>query len=222
MTTATPVLTDDLYADLQTLWDYHQVREDPRPSSVAIGLGSHDLGVATCAADLYHRGIFPLIVFTGANSPTTIDRFPRGEAIQYREHAITLGVPAEAIIVEPQAVDTAQNIEYSRKLLEAHGLSVDLVTLISRPYQLRRSWAMFRKLWPTVNVQCASQELPLADYLNAIGDTKRVVDRIVGDTQRIFELPKRGLAISQDMPDEVLDAYNRLCAAGFTSRLMNH
>jgi hypothetical protein len=36
---------------------------------VAIGLGSHDLGVAT--AELYHSGLFPTLVFTGGNSPTT-------------------------------------------------------------------------------------------------------------------------------------------------------
>lgn len=221
MTSTAPQLTSDLYADLQTLWDYHQVCDELHPSSVAIGLGSHDLGVATCTADLYHRGLFPLIVFTGANSATTIDRFPRGEAVQYREHALSLGVPDQAILVEPDAKDTTQNIEYSRALLRDQAVEVESVTLIARPYQIRRSWAMFRKLWPDVPVQPASQQLPLPDYLEAIGDTKRVVDGIVGDTQRIVELPKRDLAIPQELPNEVSDAFQRLCEAGFTSRLMS-
>ncbi|GAA1619982.1 hypothetical protein GCM10009744_03460 [Kribbella alba] len=58
-----------------------------RPTDVGVGLGSHDPGVATFTADLYHQGMFPLIVFTRANAPTTVERFPRGEAIHYAEHA---------------------------------------------------------------------------------------------------------------------------------------
>jgi hypothetical protein len=55
------------------------------------GLGSHDLSVATHAAQLWKQGVFPRIVFTGANAPTTKARFPRGEAVHYREHALELG-----------------------------------------------------------------------------------------------------------------------------------
>jgi hypothetical protein len=73
-----------------------------RSTDVGIGLGSHDLGVATYAAELYQQGMFPLIVFTGANAPTTVQRFPRGEVVHYAEHAEQLGVPTGAIIVDPR------------------------------------------------------------------------------------------------------------------------
>lgn len=63
-------------ADVETLWDYHNMHHELRPCDIGIGLGSHDLGVAIIATDLYHRGYFPRIVFTGANAPTTIERFP--------------------------------------------------------------------------------------------------------------------------------------------------
>lgn len=81
-----------------------------RPCSVAIGLGSHDLGVADATVDLYHRGLMPLIVFTGATSRTTREAMPKGEAWHYRERALERGVPADAILVEPQARNTAENI----------------------------------------------------------------------------------------------------------------
>jgi hypothetical protein len=45
------------------------MRTPLRPCSAGIGLGSHDLGVATFAADLYHAGLFPVLVFSGGNSP---------------------------------------------------------------------------------------------------------------------------------------------------------
>ncbi len=47
--------------------------------------------------------MMPLIVFTGATSRTARDRMPRGEAEYYRERAMDLGVPADAILVEPRA-----------------------------------------------------------------------------------------------------------------------
>jgi hypothetical protein len=55
-------LHDSVRADVQTLWDYHDMRHELRPSGVGIGLGGHDLGVATFAAELFHSGVFPLIV----------------------------------------------------------------------------------------------------------------------------------------------------------------
>lgn len=205
---------------METLWDYHDLHHELRPVDVGIGLGSHDLGVATYTAELYHRGLFPRIVFTGANAPTTIERFPRGEAVHYRDHAVSLGVPAEAISVEPHATNTSQNLTYSRQLLDDAGIRPTSVLLISRPYQQRRAYATCRKVWPEVDVRCASRPLPLDEYVASIGDVDRVINMLVGDTQRITEYAKRGFAIDQDMPAEVRAAYERLVAAGFTSRLI--
>lgn len=67
------------WSDAQLLWDFQQMHHEPRPCSVGIGLGSHDLGVADATVNLYQRGMFPLILFTGATSRTTRDRMPRGK-----------------------------------------------------------------------------------------------------------------------------------------------
>lgn len=218
--TADATLPDVYRADVETLWDYHDMHHTIRPCDVGIGLGSHDLGVATFTAGLYHQGVIPRIVFTGANAPTTVERFPRGEAVHYREHAIELGVPDEAILVEPHATNTGQNIEYTRKLLADHGIETHSAVLVSRPYQQRRAYSTAKKLWPELDVICASRPLPLDDYIAGIGDVDRVINMLVGDTQRIIEYPKRGFAIPQEMPAEVEAAYRRLIEAGFTSRLL--
>jgi hypothetical protein len=79
-----------------------------RPCSAAIGLGSHDLGVATTAADLYRAGFFPVLVFSGGNSPTTRARFPRGEAVHVpkllRRAAEAVAPPAGGVLVVPGGV----------------------------------------------------------------------------------------------------------------------
>ncbi|MCU1661253.1 MAG: hypothetical protein JWR58_1318 [Pseudonocardia sp.] len=114
-----PTVSQQDRPDAELLWRYHRLGHELRRCAAAIGLGSHDLGVATYAAQLYLRGLFPLIVFTGGTSPTTRNRFPQGEAAHDRTHAIELEVPDSAIIVELTATKTGANITKSRSVLEA-------------------------------------------------------------------------------------------------------
>ncbi|MCO8272818.1 YdcF family protein [Actinoplanes sp. TRM 88003] len=220
MDTTSVQISSEYREDIETLWAYHDMHHRLVPTDVGIGLGSHDLGVAIVAAELYEQHLFPLIVFTGANSPTTVERFPRGEAMHYREYAIGHGVPPAAVLVETAATNTGANIQLTRQLLERGGVEVDSVTLMCRPYQQRRAYATCRKLWPQVMVQCASRPLSLDDYVSSIGDVNRVINMLVGDTQRVDLYAKRGFAIHQDIPVEVQSAFDRLVAAGFTTRLI--
>ncbi|KAF3466938.1 YdcF family protein [Streptomyces sp. Tu 3180] len=214
------MISAQAWADAQRLWDFQQMRHELRPCSVAIGLGSHDLGVADTTADLYHRGMMPLIVFTGATSRTTRDRMPRGEAEHYRERAMELRVPADVILVEPRARNTGENIRFSRALLEEHRAAVSSVLLVSKPYEERRAYATARKLWPEIEWVSASTPMTLADYVDSIGDARLVIDMLAGAQQRLMIYPQQGFMIEQRVPDDVAAAYERLRDAGFTSRLV--
>lgn len=206
--------------DAGTIWEYHQMHHRRRPCSAAIGLGSHDLGVAAFAAKLYHEGLFPVVVFSGANSPTTAARFPRGEAIHYSEHAIELGVPASAIIIESAATNTGENITRSRQVLTQAGIHPASVLLISKPYMERRAYATCRKAWPEIEAVCASEPLTFDEYVAEIDDAKLVIEMLVGDLQRVIEYPALGYAIAQDVPVPVHTAYQRLLRAGYDTRLL--
>ncbi|KIQ63914.1 hypothetical protein TR51_22535 [Kitasatospora griseola] len=208
------------WRDAQVVWDYQLMHHTPKRCSVGIGLGSHDLGVATHSARLYHDGLFPVVVFTGATSPTTAARFPRGEAVHYREHAMALGVPESAILVEPNAANTGQNVVFSREVLAAARLSVTSVLVVCKPYEERRSFATFRQLWPDVEVVCASEPVEFSDYVAGIGNAKLVIDMLTGAMQRVMLYPAKGFTIPQEVPAEVRAAFERLCAAGFVSRLI--
>ncbi|GAA0536761.1 YdcF family protein [Saccharopolyspora thermophila] len=221
MSRAENALPAEHRADVEVLWDYHDMHHVLRPSDVGVGLGGHDLNVATFTAELFHREMFPIIVFSGANAPTTVERFPRGEAVHYREHALELGVPDDAILVETKATNTGENIEFTRALLADRGLTVRSVILISRPYQQRRAYATCRKLWPEVDVRCASRPLSLDEYVASIGDPDRVITMLVGDTQRITRYAERGFAVPQAVPVEVRKAYRNLVDAGYTRRLVD-
>ncbi|GGM78248.1 hypothetical protein GCM10012275_56110 [Longimycelium tulufanense] len=214
------VVTDAHRRDAELIWSYHQVGHELRPCSAAIALGCYDLGVAAHAARLYHEGMFPVVVFTGANSVVSANRFPQGEASAFKERALELGVPEAAIFTEPSATNTGQNIELSRKVLQEAGIAADSVMLITMRYMERRAYATCAKRWPEVSIICASAPLSYQEYVATIGNEKLVIDDLVGDLQRILEYPKIGYAIPQDVPVGVQAAYERLVHAGFDSRLL--
>ncbi|WP_310727247.1 YdcF family protein [Streptomyces sp. N2A] len=220
MTENQRAITEDQRQQAKLIWDYHQMHHEARTADAAIGLGSHDLGVPAFCAELYRAGLFPTLVFSGGPNPTAPERFPRGEAVHFREHAIALGVPEGAILLEPKARNTGQNITFSREVLAAAGIVPKTVLLVSMPYMERRAFATARKVWPEVEVLCASEPLEFDDYLKSIGDEKHVVDQLVGDMQRVIEYPRLGFAIEQDVPEDVHAAYESLIHDGFTSRLL--
>ncbi|MEV0359133.1 YdcF family protein [Nocardia sp. NPDC050697] len=215
---STGVMSAPIGRAVETLWEYNRLRHERRVTDVGIGLGSHDPSVATHAAELYHAGLIPLVVFSGATTPITAVRFPRGEAVHYREIALELGVPDGAILVEPEATNTGQNIEFSRELLA--GRDIRSVTLITKPQQARRGYATCRKVWPEVKVVCSFTALPFDQYVESIGDLDLVLTSLVGETQRVWMYAERGLAIEQEVPAGVRDALDILVAAGYTDRLI--
>ena len=212
------VLKDQHLEDARLIWDYHRLDHEPRPCSAAIGLGTYDIGVAQVAAALYHRGMFPVIVFSGRHGLFSEGRLDSTEAEWFRDEALRLGVPAEAMLVEPEATNTGENITFSRRLLADAGVTVESIMLVCTPYMERRAYATCRKVWPEVDVVCASAAVSFDDYLNLHGDEFPVIDMIVGDLQRIIAYPARGFAVAQDVPAEVLDAYQRLLTAGYQRR----
>ncbi|MCL6286741.1 MULTISPECIES: YdcF family protein [Streptomyces] len=214
------MISEQSWADARLLWDYHQMHHEPRPCSVAIGLGSHDLGVADTTVDLYKQGMVPLIVFTGATSPTTRERMPRGEAVHYRERALELGVPSSAVLIETEARNTGENIKFSKALLEESGAHISSVLLVSKPYEERRAYATACRLWPAVEFVSASTPMTFDRYVSSIGAARLVVDMLVGALQRLLLYPDQGFMVRQVVPESVFEAYVRLCSSGFTSRLV--
>ncbi|SHG76498.1 YdcF family protein [Streptoalloteichus hindustanus] len=129
-------------------------------------------------------------------------------------------MPDAVILVEPNATNTGQNIELSQKVLQDARVAVGSVLLISMRYRELRAFVTCAKQWAEVSVLCSSAPLAYREYVATIGDEKLVVDDLVGDPQRIMEYPATGYAVPQDIPGDVVSAYHRLVAAGFTSRLV--
>ena len=105
----------------------------------------------------------------------------------------------------------------------APGLKVILVssaTLISRPYQQRRAYATARKSWPELDIICTSRPQALNDYITNIGDEVKVLNMLVGDTQRIWRYAEAEFATPQPVDEATLNVYHRLVEQGYTRRLI--
>lgn len=213
-------VTDADRGDARTLWDFNVLKQPVRPCSVALVLGGCDIGVAAAAADLYRAQLFPTVVFSGGIMPATRGRFPRGEAVHFRERAVTLGVPEEVALLEPHATNTGENISFGRKVLTDTGRTVRSVLLVSMPYMQRRAYATCRKQWPEVDLVCASQPVTFYDYAKAQDDEGEFVAMMMGDTHRVMEYPHRGFAIEQEVPEHVRDAFERLRRRGYDTWLL--
>ena len=83
---------------------------------------------------------------------------------------------------------------------------------------MSRTYATFMKQWPVHDVTAVvtSPSIELTDYHN----TKEIIDTMVGDLQRIIEYPKLGYQIHQEVPEDVLRAFEHLKECGHVAHLM--
>lgn len=218
---ANPMADTQIAADAHLLWEYHQLDHMLRDADLAIGLGSSDFDVPEEVARVYNEGYVVLVAFTGANSRTTKERYPNGEAMEFRDRAVELGVPTDSIVLETDAKNTGQNFTFTRDLVQAQGHTVASIIVACMPYMQRRAYATCKKVWPEVEVMCTSKAMHLTDYIAKLANPKKVLDDLTGDTWRVLHYPEQGFAIPQDVPDDVQASLERLIAAGFTGRLQD-
>ena len=185
-------------------WRYHQLNNADEPADIAIGLGGHDIRVAEHAAELYAQRMVPRILFTGDNAPTTGKPFPWEEADHLTERAIELGAPPAAILIEPGATNTTENIILAKRLLQAQSTPIVSAILVSWPHQQRRALAAANKQWPELIATPSSRPQSLTDYLSDIGDIGRVLNMLAGDTQRIWVYADCGHATAQPVDSETM------------------
>jgi uncharacterized SAM-binding protein YcdF (DUF218 family) len=87
----------------------------------------------------YERGVAPRLILTGG---ATNKGFVEAETMA--RTARSMGVPASAIVVEAQAMDTIQNARFSVRILQQHGWSS--AEIVSGETHLQRAALLFSRL----------------------------------------------------------------------------
>ena len=112
--------------------------EDPLANADVIVAISGDNGPRTeMAVSLWKQKRAPLILFSGGS----LDPASVSSAELMKREAVRLGVPADAILVEPLASSTEENADFSAALLTKRGLRTAI--LVTSPYHQRRAAILF-------------------------------------------------------------------------------
>lgn len=231
--------------DAEAVYNYHHMQM-PLPATGADAvfcLCSLDLRVARRAAQLYLDGCGRYLIFSGGTGKLTVDRpefRDAPEAVVFARVAKEMGVPEDRIIVESRSTNTGENVRFVFDLLAERGLlahdrssddarnGIRTFVLVQKPYMERRTYATFMKQWPGMTLveqgketefTVTSPQLDFSEYPDENNPRDLVINIMVGDLMRIRAYPAQGYQISQEIPDNVWQAGERLVAAGFDKHL---
>ena len=208
---------------LQVIWDYLCLNEPLPQADCIVGFGNFNTDIARRAAELYHQGYAPKILFTGGLGRNTKSLFPEPEAVKFARVAMDCGVRSEDIILEDKSTNTKENIDFMREIFEKQGIPHDHVLGVHQPFMERRICAALGVYWPELNFSVTSPQVTIPEYLRRAaeqGMTENAsVSVIVGDFQRMDLYAKLGYQVPQEIPEEAWEAFHKLVAMGFDKQL---
>lgn len=208
---------------LQVIWDYLRLGQEPRNVDCIVGFGNFNDDIARRAAQLYHQGIAPKILFTGGLGRNTQGLLPESEAARFARTAMEQGVPREDILLEDKSTNTKENILFTRALLESKGIPHSRILGVHQPFMERRITAAMGVYWPELDFSVTSPQVTIPEYLERARQQgvseEASVAVIVGDFQRMDLYARLGYQLPQVIPQTAWDAFDKLVELGFGSQL---
>lgn len=213
----------DFLQPLQVIWDYLGMHQIPEKADCIVGFGNFNTDIARRAAELYHQGFAPKVLFTGGLGRNTEELFPEPEAVCFANVAMKCGVPACDIILEDRSTNTKENIFFTREKLSELGIPHERILGVHQPFMERRITAAMGVYWPELKFTVTSPQVTIPQYLE---NAKRQgihenasVSVIVGDFQRMDLYAKLGYQLPQHIPEEAWAAFYQLVELGFDQQL---
>ncbi|MBQ7801893.1 MAG: YdcF family protein [Oscillospiraceae bacterium] len=208
---------------LQVIWDYLGLHQTPGKADCIVGFGNFNDNIARRAAELYHQGLAPKVLFTGGLGRNTVGLLPESEAERFARVAMECGVPEGDIIREDKSTNTAENILFTKRLLEELGLPHGHILGVHQPFMERRITAAMGVYWPELSFSVTSPQVTIPQYLEDAkkqGITENAsISVIVGDFQRMKLYADKGWQVPQEIPDEAWAAFHELVAMGYDRQL---
>lgn len=217
-------MEDGVKQAAKTVWDYMQVRDSVTNAECMVVLGSRDDRVAEYAAKLLNEHEFRVVIISGGNAHHNDLLATNWEASDEATHFASVmsakGI-RQTLLLEKRALNTGQNALYSYELLKMQGILPHTILIVTKPYMERRAKATFEAQWRGKNTHfiVTSPDISFDDYFNDEQPYETVLSIMVGDLQRILEYPKHGFQTSQQVPEEILEAFEFLKNAGYAKHL---
>lgn len=210
-------------APLEIIWDYLCLRQEPERADCIVGFGNFNTDIARRAAELYLQGCAPKVLFTGGLGRNTEGLLPEPEAVRFARVAMECGVPEADIMIEDRSRNTAENILFTRQLLQSLGLPHDRILGVHQPFMERRIKAAMGVYWPEPAFQVTSPQVSIPEYLERAkqqGISENAsISVIVGDFQRMELYAQKGWQLPQQIPEKAWEAFRQLVAMGYDQQL---
>ena len=207
----------------QVIWDYLCLNQTLEKADCIVGFGNFNTDIARRAAELYHQGYAPKVLFTGGLGRNTEGLLPEPEAVRFAKVAMECGVPTADILIEDKSANTKENIEFTRCLLEREGIPHGHILGVHQPFMERRIKAAMGVYWPELRFSVTSPQVTIPEYLARAKEQgiseNASVSVIVGDFQRMDLYAKKGYQLPQHIPEEAWTAFRELVAMGFDKQL---
>lgn len=122
--------------------------EDPLAKVDVIVAVSGDRGPRTeTAVRLWKQGYAPLLLFSGGS----LDPESVSSAELMKRDAVRLGVPPDAILVEPDSTTTEENARLVSRFMSRMGLRTAI--LVTSPYHQRRASVLFTRAFDAAGLE---------------------------------------------------------------------
>lgn len=217
-------ITDQpFYAPLCVLWRCLRRPSEMKKADCIVGFGNYNCDIGIRAAELYHEGYAGKVLFSGGLGRNTLGLQTTTEAERFAEAALRCGVPERDILIENRSTNTAENILFTKKLLEDHGIRAARLIAVHQPFMERRIASAFDVTWSDVELLTTSFAIDIPTFFAhavAYGVTeKMVVEEVVGDFQRMELYADKGWQSRQEFPAEAWAAFRQLVALGYGGQL---
>lgn len=205
---------------LNEIWNYMHLYQTIEKCDLMIGCGSSNLLIPEKCVQLYNEGYAPKILFCGGKGKITANYFTETEAEKYKQVALKLGVPEEDILTENQSSNTRENFLFGIDILKQKQISFQKVLIVHGPFSERRTFSVAKAILKESKCFITSPELTFEEFLNYLKNNIEIafdlISVIVGDIQRLVIYPQFGWQIENEVPDEIIKAYQYLKSLGFT------
>jgi uncharacterized SAM-binding protein YcdF (DUF218 family) len=213
-------LDEEILKQAQIVWDYLKLGQPLQKADCVIAMGSHDLRVAEYAAQLVLDGWAPLLVCSGGLGRLTENIWHETEARKFARVAEKTGIPINQILIEDKSSNTAENLKFSQALLIKNKIRISSAIWVHKPYMERRVWATVGVVWPELQSIVSSAPFALMDYPTRDIPMADVIQIMVGDFHRILVYAKMGYQIAQEIPENVMSAFNYLVGRKYGKHLV--
>jgi hypothetical protein len=198
----------DCLDEVNQLWNYLVVSDPPATADVIFVFGSQDLRVADWAAELFLDNHAPTILVTGSYGRMTRGVFEKPEALIFRDRLVRSGIPNNAVICEPRATNTLENVRYGLMVLRHRGVNIRSALLVAKGFVTRRCVATFAAEQPEIVVRACPPTTRLEDSIDRT--PKEFIARLVAELDRLEYYGSKGDIVRGPIPRNVQAAAMRI------------